>query len=400
MPASTSLSSDSPGPARPRGGQAATEVRCALGPRPAGRRLAGRPEEGLQRPGARRDPHLRLLRSPARAGRVVQPLRRPLRADAEHGRAHPRALPGRQLRRPRHARTPRTRRARPCRRTAGASPWRSTATARWAALLGRRRAHDVLRISWRRAREQGSRRADGGGADRPGPQAGTRRRASARAARASRSVVEAEAPLRRGWVEPALKAEFDGLGLALAEVDAQSAAQPAGVKERLKHLSDITHGARALAQRREPDRLRLPHLLPPDRHRSRELPPAGRGRDAGADARGPLQEPQHASTTPSRLRSSRPASRCGRSTPTQIQGDLGLRVSQPQEKLGGDGLELPDGTIVLADERHAVGPHLRRHRAGPGRVARHAPNGRCARSRSRASPTSASRRPCGFAATS
>ena len=38
----------------------------------------------------------------------------------------------------------------------------------------------------------------------------------------------------------------------------------------------------------------------------------------------------------------------------RIQGDLGLRVSQPEEKLGGDGLELPDGTIVIADERHAV----------------------------------------------
>ena len=39
--------------------------------------------------------------------------------------------------------------------------------------------------------------------------------------------VEAEAPLRRGWVEPALRAEFTGLALVLAEVAAQLGPQPA-----------------------------------------------------------------------------------------------------------------------------------------------------------------------------
>jgi DNA/RNA-binding domain of Phe-tRNA-synthetase-like protein len=41
----------------------------------------------------------------------------------------------------------------------------------------------------------------------------------------------------------------------------------------------------------------------------------------------------------------------------RIQGELGLRISQPGERLGGasGGLELPDGSIVIADERDTVG---------------------------------------------
>ena len=41
----------------------------------------------------------------------------------------------------------------------------------------------------------------------------------------------------------------------------------------------------------------------------------------------------------------------------RVQGELGLRVSQPGERLGGtpNGFELPDGTIVIADELAAVG---------------------------------------------
>jgi DNA/RNA-binding domain of Phe-tRNA-synthetase-like protein len=41
----------------------------------------------------------------------------------------------------------------------------------------------------------------------------------------------------------------------------------------------------------------------------------------------------------------------------RLQGVLGLRVSRPRERLGGapEGFELPDGTIVIADERASVG---------------------------------------------
>jgi DNA/RNA-binding domain of Phe-tRNA-synthetase-like protein len=159
--------------------------------------------------------------------------------------------------------------------------------------------------------------------------------------------------MRRGWVEPALKAEFDGLGLTLAEVDAQSRRSPRGVKERLKHLSDITHGARALAQRREPiaSAYRIffrqigidpENFRPPAEAAMLERMRAGRFK-----SRNTLDDGLTVAIVETGV-----AMRAFDAA--QIQGDLGLRVSRPQEKLGGDGLELPDGTIVLADERHAV----------------------------------------------
>ena len=41
----------------------------------------------------------------------------------------------------------------------------------------------------------------------------------------------------------------------------------------------------------------------------------------------------------------------------RISGRLGLRIAQPDERLGGEkhGLKLPEGTLVMADEGVAVG---------------------------------------------
>jgi DNA/RNA-binding domain of Phe-tRNA-synthetase-like protein len=41
----------------------------------------------------------------------------------------------------------------------------------------------------------------------------------------------------------------------------------------------------------------------------------------------------------------------------RVEGGLGLRISHPGERLGGGpgGFELPEGTIVIADERDSVG---------------------------------------------
>jgi DNA/RNA-binding domain of Phe-tRNA-synthetase-like protein len=165
--------------------------------------------------------------------------------------------------------------------------------------------------------------------------------------------VEAEAPLRRGWVEPALRQEFSGLGLAVAEVHAQSRRSPPGVKERLKHLSDITHGARALAQRREPiaSAYRIffrqigidpENFRPPAEAAMLERLRAGRFK-----SRNTLDD----ALTVAIVETGVPVRAFDGE---KVQGDLGLRVSQPEEKLGGNGLQLPDGTIVIADERHAI----------------------------------------------
>lgn len=166
--------------------------------------------------------------------------------------------------------------------------------------------------------------------------------------------MEAETPARRGWVEPALRAEFPGLALGLAEVEARSHRSPHGVKERLRHLSDITHGARALAQRREPIasayRIFFRQIgIDPDNFRPPgEAAMLERMRAGRFKSRNTLDDALTVAVveTGVAVRGFDAA---------RIQGDLGLRVSQPGEQLGGDGLELSEGTIVIADERHAVG---------------------------------------------
>ena len=166
--------------------------------------------------------------------------------------------------------------------------------------------------------------------------------------------MEAEAPLRRGWVESTLRDEFSGLAIAFAEVPAESRRSPRGVKERLKHLSDITHGARALGQRREPiaSAYRIffrqigidpENFRPPGEAAMLERMRAGRFKSRNTVDDGitvALVE------TGVHVRAFDAA---------QVQGDPGLRLSKPGEKLGGEGLEMPDGTIVIADQSHALG---------------------------------------------
>jgi len=166
--------------------------------------------------------------------------------------------------------------------------------------------------------------------------------------------VEAEAPLRRGWVEPALRTEFSGLGIAVAEVAAQSRRSPAGVKQRLKHLSDITHGGRALAQRREPIAsayrifFRQIGIDPEDIRPPAEAAMLERMRAGRFKSRNTVDDAITVALveTGVYVRAFDAA---------QVQGDLGLRVSVPGERLGGDGLELPGGTLVIADEQRAIG---------------------------------------------
>ena len=165
--------------------------------------------------------------------------------------------------------------------------------------------------------------------------------------------MEAEAPLRRGRVEPALREEFTGLGLVVAEVAAQSRRSPKGVKDRLKHLSDVTHGAKALAQRREPiaSAYRIffrqigidpENFRPPAEAAMLERLRAGRfkSRNTVDDA---LTVAIVETGVPVRAFDA-----------DQIEGELWLRVSGKGEQLGGDGLEMPEGTIVIADLRRAI----------------------------------------------
>src|SRR5437667_3714854 len=61
-----------------------------------------------------------------------------------------------------------------------------------------------------------------------------------------------EVPVETGWVEPALREEFRGLGLRATLVTARTGRSPRELKVRLRHLSDRIHGMRVVNLRREP----------------------------------------------------------------------------------------------------------------------------------------------------
>ena len=165
--------------------------------------------------------------------------------------------------------------------------------------------------------------------------------------------LEAEVPPRRGWIEPSLRREFPGLAVVLAEVAARPGRSPAGVKERLRHLSDVTHGARALAQRREPIAsayrifFRQIGIDPEEFRPPAEAAMLERMRAGRFKSRNTVDDALTVAVVETGV-----AVRAFDAD--RIRGDLGLRVSRRAERLGGDGPELPEGTIVMADERDAI----------------------------------------------
>jgi DNA/RNA-binding domain of Phe-tRNA-synthetase-like protein len=141
--------------------------------------------------------------------------------------------------------------------------------------------------------------------------------------------------------------------MLLAEVPARPGRSPAGVKQRLRYLSDVTHGAQALAQRRQPiaSAYRIffrqigidpEQFRPPAEAAMLERLRAGRFR-----SRNTVDD----ALTIAVVETGVPVRALDADT---VQGEPGLRISGPKEKLGGAGLELPDGTMVIADERDAL----------------------------------------------
>jgi DNA/RNA-binding domain of Phe-tRNA-synthetase-like protein len=163
-----------------------------------------------------------------------------------------------------------------------------------------------------------------------------------------------EVPVETGWVEPALKEEFRGLGLRSTVVAARNRRSPRELKQRLRHLSDRVHGLRVVNLRREPVasayRVFFRQIgIDPDEHK----PP---GEEAMLE----------------RLRAGRFTSRnllddaltvavvetgvaVRAFDADRLEGTLGLRIAHRGEHLAGDRVDLPGGAIVVADERRPVG---------------------------------------------
>jgi DNA/RNA-binding domain of Phe-tRNA-synthetase-like protein len=163
-----------------------------------------------------------------------------------------------------------------------------------------------------------------------------------------------EVSFETGWIEPALREEFRGLGLRFTVVPARSGRSPRELKARLRHLSDRVHGQRVVNLRREPVasayRVFFRQIgIDPDEHKPPgEAAMLERLRAGRFTSRDLLEDALTVAVVETGV-----AVRAFDAD--RLEGMLGLRIAQPGEHLAGDRLGLPDGAIVVADERRPVG---------------------------------------------
>jgi DNA/RNA-binding domain of Phe-tRNA-synthetase-like protein len=167
---------------------------------------------------------------------------------------------------------------------------------------------------------------------------------------------ELELTAASGFVEPRLKAEFPALQLAWLTVEPRTRSSPRAVKQRLRSLSNRFHGASVVAMRTQP----VPHAyrtffrqigLDPDASRipseeaavARLLQGGFRSRDLLADAL--LIGLVETGVPVWALDADRVEA-----------GGLGIRTTMAGERFGSAEPALPEGRLVVADQRrvHAL----------------------------------------------
>jgi DNA/RNA-binding domain of Phe-tRNA-synthetase-like protein len=163
-----------------------------------------------------------------------------------------------------------------------------------------------------------------------------------------------EISLDSGWVEPALRAEFRGLGVRYTVLDAGTGRSPRELRNRLRHLSNRIYGERVVNLRREPIasayRVFFRQIgIDPDEHRPPgEAAMLERLRAGGFTSRDLLEDALTVAVVETGVS-------VRAFDADAAQGTLGLRIAQPGEHLAGDRLDLPEGAIVIADERRPLG---------------------------------------------
>ena len=157
-----------------------------------------------------------------------------------------------------------------------------------------------------------------------------------------------------GWVQPALREEFRGLGLRFTVVPAESGRSPRELKARLRHLSDRIHGERVVNLRREPVAsayrvfFRQIGIDPDDHKPPGEAAMLERLRAGRFTSRDLLEDALTVAVVETGV-----AVRAFDAD--RLQGSLGLRIANEGEHLMGDRVDLPDGAIVVADEQRPIG---------------------------------------------
>jgi DNA/RNA-binding domain of Phe-tRNA-synthetase-like protein len=165
--------------------------------------------------------------------------------------------------------------------------------------------------------------------------------------------MRAEPELEVGWIAEELRAEFPELRLVTTTVDARPGRSPQEVKERLRVLSNRWTGQKAVALRQQP----IPWAyrvffrqvgIDPDEHRTPvEAYALERMRAGGFQSRNLLDD----ALTIAIVETGVPVVAFD---DEPLDGPLGLRLSAPGERLGGDGRPLSARQVVIADAERSV----------------------------------------------
>jgi DNA/RNA-binding domain of Phe-tRNA-synthetase-like protein len=157
-----------------------------------------------------------------------------------------------------------------------------------------------------------------------------------------------------GWVDPALAEEFPGLSIASTTIETTTGRSPEALKERLRSLSDRIAGAQAIQLRQQPIpwayRVFFRHIgLDPDTTRTPiEQLVFDRIHDGHLASRNRVDDALTIAMVEVGV-----ALRAFDAD--QVSGRIGLRLSTEGEAFEGRVSPLPDGTIVVADEKRALG---------------------------------------------
>jgi DNA/RNA-binding domain of Phe-tRNA-synthetase-like protein len=168
-----------------------------------------------------------------------------------------------------------------------------------------------------------------------------------------------------GWVEPALAEEFPGLSIVSTALEAKTGRSPEALKEHLRTLSDRIGGAQAIQLRQQPIpwayRVFFRHIgLDPDTTRTPiEQLIFERMHDGSFKSRNRVDDALTIAMVEVGV-----ALRAFDAD--RVEGRLGLRLSAEGESFEGRVSPLPEGTIVVADERRALGVVFDRTAEGRG----------------------------------
>jgi DNA/RNA-binding domain of Phe-tRNA-synthetase-like protein len=157
-----------------------------------------------------------------------------------------------------------------------------------------------------------------------------------------------------GWIEPGLAEEFPGLSIVSTAVETKTGRSPEALRERLRTLSDRIAGAQAIQLRQKPIpwayRVFFRHIgLDPDTTRTPiEQLIFERMHDGSFKSRNRVDDALTIAMVEVGV--------AMRAFDAQrIDGRVGLRLSAEGEGFEGRVSPLPDGTIVVADEKRPLG---------------------------------------------